>query len=277
MDVIKSSFLNLEEHEGVLFSGKMNTVSFPEEGYDTCFQIEDSSYWFRHRNMSIKVLYDLFGQGKTFFDIGGGNGFVTKGLQDEGIDSVLIEPGWNGCQNAKARGVKNIVCSSLENNTFHPSSVPMIGCFDVVEHIKDAETFIRNIYKALKPGGILMLTVPAYNFLWSNEDVLAGHFRRYKLKKITKDLEVLGFEKVYSTYIFSFLVGLIFMFRTLPDIFRKNKPLDSKQTQKDHQNNGILSNLFDRFLRWEIGRIKKGKTIPFGSSCLLVVKKPEEI
>jgi len=275
VDLKNECFIGLEEQNGLFYSGIIVPVSFPEEAYDVCFQVEDTSYWFRHRNECIKVLYDRFGRGKTVFDIGGGNGFVTKGLQDYGVNSVLVEPGLHGCLNAKARGVKNIVCGTLENNTFHSSSVPLIGCFDVIEHIEDAETFIRNVYNALEPGGIFILTVPAYNLLWSNEDVLAGHFRRYRLKTIIKDLEYVGFEKVFGTYLFSLLVVPIFMFRTLPDILGKNKHLDSKKAEKDHQSKGVLSKLFVWVLKWESNRIKMGKSIFFGSSCLVVMKKPE--
>ena len=69
------------------------------------------------------------------FDIGGGNGFVSLGVQGAGIETVLVEPGPEGAQNAKNRGLQHVVCASFQNAAFESGKIPAIGVFDVVEHI----------------------------------------------------------------------------------------------------------------------------------------------
>jgi 2-polyprenyl-3-methyl-5-hydroxy-6-metoxy-1,4-benzoquinol methylase len=87
---------------------------------------------------------------KTFYDIGGGNGFVAKRLQDEGVKVVLVEPGKVGAKNAYQRGIKNVLCSTLEDAGFAAGAIESVGLFDVVEHIEDDLTFLKNIHNYMK-------------------------------------------------------------------------------------------------------------------------------
>jgi hypothetical protein len=65
-------------------------ISYPSEGNDVCFQIEDDSFWFHHRNRIITSVFSQFPPEGTIFDVGGGNGFVSLGLQQAGLDAVLV-------------------------------------------------------------------------------------------------------------------------------------------------------------------------------------------
>ena len=127
-----------------------------------------------------------------FFDIGGGNGYVSKGLEDQGVSTVLVEPGIQGCLNAKAKGLSTVVCSTLENAGFQNNTLPAAGLFDVVEHIENDVAFLSSVNQYLVSGGKLYITVPAYNALWSAEDTDAGHYRRYTLDSMGKTLKAAG-------------------------------------------------------------------------------------
>lgn len=274
LNLLLMGIVNLENNlilkDGIWYPQNSTRVSYPEKGNDECFQIEDSSFWFKHRNISIINLAKRFSPGETFWDIGGGNGFVSSGLQQSGFEVVLIEPGVHGCINAKSRGLKNIICSSLENLKFSESSLASCGLFDVAEHIEDDFSFLKNIHFLLKPSGFLYLTVPAYNVLWSDEDVIAGHYRRYTIKSITSLLHSAGFKVHYATYLFSMLPLPIFLFRTIPSKLKPiRKAADIKRLKQDHSN--VL--LLNKVLKWETERIKKLKRIPLGSSCMVVAQK----
>jgi len=240
-----------------------------------CQQIEQDSFWFNHRNNIIIEAVKIFSPQKTFFDIGGGNGFVSKGLQNAGINVVLIEPGLEGAINAKNRNIKNVVCSTLEDAEFDNSSLDSIGLFDVVEHIKDDSIFLTDIHRYLKNNGYIYITVPAYSFLWSNDDVDAGHYRRYSLKKINELLSKCGFSIEYSTYFFSILPLPIFLFRSIPSILgMNNKSSDLVKNKKEHSNKkGVVNSIMRKVWSLELGKIKKSKKINFGSSCFIVGKK----
>ena len=98
-----------------------------------------------------------------------------------------------------------------------------VGLFDVVEHIEDDYFFLNNINKYLKEDGYVYITVPAFNFLWSNEDVDAGHFKRYTTSELNGLLKKSGFTIIQSTYIFSILPLPVFLFRSLPSKLGLNK------------------------------------------------------
>ena len=142
-----------KDENGIYYSKSDSSISYPEEGNENCFQIEQDSFWFNHRNNIIAESVLKHSAKKVFFDIGGGNGFVAKRLQDDGIKTVLVEPGKTGVINAYKRGIKNVLCSTLEDAGFPPKRIDSVGLFDVVEHIEDDYAFLNNINKYLKDGG----------------------------------------------------------------------------------------------------------------------------
>lgn len=266
---------NILEKDGIYFCKNNSAVSYPEDGNQNCFIIEDNSFWFRHRNNCISESVKKYSKDKVFFDIGGGNGFVSMGLNKSGIETVVVEPGIQGCVNAKSRGLENILCATLQDADFNKESIESAGLFDVVEHIEDDVEFLRILSEYLKKGAKLYITVPSFNWLWSNEDNFAGHYRRYTLKSMKKVLEKAGYEIEYSTYIFSILPLPVMLFRCLPyRLGLAKKSEDLSKNEKEHkERKGILSGLLNRIWNWEINKIKKNKRIFFGGSCFVVAKK----
>lgn len=276
--------------DGIWRSATEEAVSYPTEGNDVCFALEDGSFWFRHRNQCIARLvrqYPPRNHG-ALFDIGGGNGFVARGLMSIGVEVVLVEPGPSGAANAKRRGVKHIVQATTDTAGFLPGSFPAAGLFDVLEHIRDDVVFLKSIRELLMPQGRLYLTVPAFRFLWSEEDDLAGHYRRYSMSQLRKTLAAAGFEVEFATYIFRFLPLPIFLFRTLRHWFgfkRRNRSIatamrdhgasrEQARTQ-DHLEAGPPSGgLPGRLLAAELAVLDRGRSMRFGGSCLVVARKP---
>jgi hypothetical protein len=268
-------FDKLKNKNGIWVTEKQSSISYPEEGNDRYFQIENESFWFRHRNNCIISLARDFKIKEPFFDIGGGNGFVSRGMQQAGFEVILLEPGLSGCLNAQKQGLKNIICSTLEESGIAKDQIPAGGLFDVVEHIQDDIGFLRKVQESLVPDGLLILTVPAFNALWSDEDRYIGHFRRYTLKTITKALEEAGFQIEYKTYLFSFLIVPILFFRSLPSLLKINtKRGEIKTIKKDHLPAGPSGKIINSLLRWERKMVEKKKQIWIGSSCLLIARKP---
>lgn len=269
---------NIEKgDDGIYYSKGNSKISYPEAGNANCMQIEENSFWFSHRNKIISTVVSTYSKSKMFFDIGGGNGFVSKALQTKGIETVLVEPGIQGAKNAKKRNLENIVCSTLEEAQFEQCSLGAVGLFDVVEHIENDIQFLTELYGYLENGEYIFITVPAFNMLWSKEDDDTGHYRRYSLKELEKKLKTAGFSIEYSTYFFSILPFPIFLFRSLPSKLGINsKSNDLSKHQKEHkQKSGILNTIINKIWNIEESRIKKMKRIRFGGSCLVVGKKNE--
>src|SRR6266568_7755747 len=85
--------------DGTWITGSISAVSYPEAGNDICFDIEDASFWFRHRNACIRAVVERYPPAGLFLDIGGGNGYVAQALQALGIEVALVEPGSAGARN----------------------------------------------------------------------------------------------------------------------------------------------------------------------------------
>jgi SAM-dependent methyltransferase len=265
---------NLELGDDGIWISKGNSgVSYPAEGNQACFEIEDHSFWFQHRNRCIASVVRGFPPAGALFDLGGGNGFVSLGLQNAGWQSIVVEPGHTGAVNARKRGLANVICATLEDADFRSHSVPAAGLFDVLEHIADDGHFLRMLRERLIPGGRIYLTVPAYPWLWSAEDVAAGHFRRYTRSSLASVLERSGFEVEFASYIFSPLPLPILASRTIPSLLGRRKAENVDQGIREHRPaSKALAGLAGGAFEWELRRLERKKTIPAGGSCLVVAR-----
>jgi SAM-dependent methyltransferase len=259
--------------DGIWFAPRKAPVSYPEDGNAACLQIEDRSFWFRHRNRCIASVVRRFAPQGELLDIGGGNGYVAKGLLEAGIACALLEPGIDGALAARARGVDPVICARLEDLGMASGSVSAAGMFDVLEHIEDEAAALQQVYELLRPGGLLFLTVPAYAFLHSADDVAAGHFRRYTLRGLRRAVIGSGFRQEYATYLFAPLPPLVLLLRTLPSMLNLRRPADAELQASEHVCQGLTARMLERLLDSEAQRIRAGGTIPFGTSCLAVCVK----
>lgn len=269
-----SSHLNLVD--GIWRPEDDEAVSYPEHGNEICFQVEDRSYWFAHRNRCIVETMKNFPPAGMFYDLGGGNGFVSAALQKAGQPTVLVEPG-SGAVNARTRGVAHVVQSTLEAARFESGSLCAAGAFDVLEHIEDDTGFLGLLTSLLKPGGRFYCTVPAAQFLWSQEDVYAGHHRRYSERRLRRDLEQAGLRVEFISHFFAWLVAPVLLFRTLPFVLRGRRDVGGSaadRVQSDHALPAWLAVIVDALHRWELKRLRRSSTIPIGSSLLCVARKP---
>ncbi len=266
---------NLEFNQSGLWTSRTaSLISYPEEGNQSCFAVEEASFWFRHRNACILNAVRSFPPSGTFFDVGGGNGYVSRALQEDGFDVVLVEPGATGAQNARHRGIRNVVQSTLEDAAFQPQTLPAVGLFDVVEHIEDDLAFLREINRLLTPDGRVYIAVPAFQWLWSHEDESAHHWRRYTIASLSKVLQQSGYVVEYSTYFFGFLILPIFFFRVLPYRLGLRRAVDAHlASRSDHVPNRHVNEILNKLTSRELSKISAGKRLKRGGSCLVVARK----
>ena len=259
--------------DGIWYGADAQAVSYPAEGHSACFALEDASYWFRHRNACIVAAVQAFppADGGTILDVGGGNGFVARGLLDAGFDAVLLEPGAAGARNAQRRGVRQVICATTDTAGLRDGSLAAVGLFDVVEHIDDDVAFLRSLRRKLRGGGRLYATVPALQALWSKSDVRAGHFRRYSRAAIARTIADAGFAVDYATCIFRPLPLPIFLFRALPDRLGVALVRDAKNDEREHRvAGGALARALERVLASEVHNVRAARRMRFGASCLVV-------
>ena len=261
--------------DGIWQSKHDTSFSYSADGNSRCYEIEENSFWFRHRNNCILALLASFLPVENFLEIGGGNGIVAKAIQDSGIETILMEPGITGAQNALHRGIRHVISATLDEAGIRPKTIHAAGLFDVLEHIESEYDFLRSIHNILTDSGKLFLTVPAYTLIWSSDDAYAGHYRRYTLNGLQKALCRSGFHIEYATYFFSVLPLPIFLRRTVPSMlgFQKNREAQSKHMREHSIKSRFMENILNRIWDWELMRIHERKSIPFGSSCMAVATK----
>ncbi|MHC4571966.1 MAG: class I SAM-dependent methyltransferase [Planctomycetota bacterium] len=261
---------------GIWFPTNRSQISYPEDGNIRCLKIEADSFWFTHRNNCIVEVIRLYPPDGPVLDVGGGNGFVSLAINNAGVDTIFLEPGFQGCINAHNRGISPIICSTLEDAAFKPHSIPAIGIFDLLEHIENDVAFLSKLKTLLIPNGRLYITVPAYDFLSSFDDKRAGHYRRYTTKSLSKKLTSIGFAVEFKTYIFRLLPVPILLFRTIPSKLGLRKKSELEKVRKEHDRPaGWLSHLLTTVLDTEIKQLRSKKAISFGGSCLVVATVPK--
>lgn len=130
-------------------------------------------------------------------EIGCGIGNFTKSLTKYGkVTAIDINNDYIEQAKKKVGGYARIGFGDIEkgNYFFKGRVFDTIVCINVLEHIKDDVMALQNIYKLLKPNGILILHVPAHLFLYGSIDAAIGHFRRYEIKKLINNMQSSGFE-----------------------------------------------------------------------------------
>jgi 2-polyprenyl-3-methyl-5-hydroxy-6-metoxy-1,4-benzoquinol methylase len=257
-----------------IWYGPEETISYPDEGAEFYGEIEDESFWFIHRNNCLVELVRQFSPSGPIFDIGGGNGTVSLAFEKNGFPTVLVEPQPGGIKNASDRGLTSLVCASFEKAGFFDNSLPSVAMLDVVEHIQADHEFIKSIKQKLIPGGLMYISVPAFEFIWTIKDEYYGHYRRYTRSSISKLLRDEGLEVLYTSYIFSILPFPIFFLRALPNRLGLNKNIQKlEQSQHKKGQQGLVGSVLNKIWNWEVGRIHKKQPIRLGSSCLVVARK----
>lgn len=248
-------------------------ISYPPSGHKILGELEETSFWFNHRNDVLIAAVRHFPPFGRILDVGGGNGYVSKALINAGFEATVVEPGPDGARTARERGLE-VIESPFQDVNVEPGSVSGIGAFDVIEHINDDTKLLLDFYRALPSGGRLYLTVPAYPWLWSKDDIDAGHFRRYSVSQLKARVGEAGFVVRFATYFFACLVLPVVALRTLPSALGIRQESTPQSMAADHAPRGGVAGLV---LNWclsvERRVIVKGRRIPFGTSVLMIAEK----
>jgi SAM-dependent methyltransferase len=205
------------QEDGVRYfaADRSTALSYPDEGLGILEGAESGSgYWFHHRTQSVAALLSRFGV-TSMWEIGAGNGAMADQLTASLEHVVTVEPLAAGAQSAADMGLPAL-CGTLQDLHLPENSVEAIGAFDVVEHIEEPKEFLDEVHRVLRPGGKLIVTVPAFTLLWGDEDDVAGHFRRYTRSSLSMEFAASGFRTLHVEFLFASLVAPAFLVRALP-------------------------------------------------------------
>ncbi len=156
-----------------------------EQVYQTNFELEDKYWWFVARNQIVLTVFERvanLANGETVLDFGCGTGGFAS-LLSKKYNVIGIDPSPIAIEFCKKRGLQNVFQSTLDDFRHNGTMPKAIFALDVIEHIEDDVTTLKRLASLLENDGYLIVTVPAYQWLWSNHDILHMHFRRYNKKK----------------------------------------------------------------------------------------------
>jgi SAM-dependent methyltransferase len=238
---------------------------YPEQMFKDDFS---TSFWVTSRNAAIlEVLRRL--QIGALLEVGAGNGLVAKSIAAEGVAIVAVEPSYLGCKVLASSHIP-VFNGTLDQLSLPSNTLTAVGLFDVLEHVQDTTSLLEEIYRVLAPGGYLVITVPAYQWLFGSFDINVGHVRRYTRKELSRSITSRGFVEFSSRYFFSLLVIPALLLRRVPYLIWGHRGKLSFSEIEEAMNPGkVLNSLLSRYFALE-----QKLQLPFGTSLLMVCQKP---
>jgi SAM-dependent methyltransferase len=177
------------------------------EIYIRMAQVEDDHWWFSGRRLVIDSMLAKAGlpSDAAIFEAGCGTGGNLRMLARRGSVSAM-DFDEQACQFAQARGVGEVARGQLPDQIpFGDRRFDLVLMIDVLEHLDDDGAALRALRERVKPNGTLLLTVPAFQMLWSPHDVSHHHRRRYRAGQLRKVVSEAGYDVRYLSY-YNFLL-----------------------------------------------------------------------
>lgn len=263
-------------------NAERSELTFSPGGYDPAFfnqlaRIEDQHFWFRARNHLILGLARGISSSlkpcDLVLEVGCGTGNVLRVLETACPNSRLVglELWFEGLRHARRRSGASLVQADIRNSPFG-KQFDLVGMFDVLEHLAEDQETLRLVHNSLRPGGKLLLTVPAHQSLWSYFDEAAHHCRRYSANGIRRKLENEGFEVEFLSQFMACIFPIVWAYRKLAGLRRKTdstKQLASEEFRLVPVVNQILTGLLHLEAKW----ICRGHSLPVGTSLVVVARK----
>jgi SAM-dependent methyltransferase len=233
-------------------------------------ELEDRHWWFTARRRIVEsVLARLpLAPGAPILDVGCGTGGNLAMLARFG--SVTgAEYDADAAALACARGIAPVVRAALPDAMpFAASQFQLVTLIDVLEHIDDDRGSLATLAGLLRPGGFLVLTVPAFPFLWSAHDTEHHHKRRYRAAQLRERITAAGLNVQWLSYYNSVLFPPVAMVRLLGKIV-PHKSVGSEVELPPAPLNALLESVFASERHW-LGKVP----VPFGVSLIAVARKP---
>jgi SAM-dependent methyltransferase len=239
-----------------------------ETAYRELYEVEDRHWWFKGRWAVVQALLSRISlpASPLILDAGCGTGGNLKRYATIG-QAEGVEPFEEAVQMCRERGFEAVRQAGLEDLPYEDDRFDLIASTDVLEHIAAEQEALRELLRVTKPGGILVITVPAYMWMWTDEDDNLHHQRRYTRPRLREAVTRAGWEPRVATYFNSFLLPPIALSRLLP---RKSRGDQGDLDRTPASLDGPLS----LPMRAEARLIGAGLTLPAGVSVGIVCRKP---
>jgi len=231
--------------------------------------VDEHHWWFRGRRRVIRAeLARLpLPPSAEVLDAGCGSGRTLQELAGLGrVSGIELSP--EAAAVARGRGSFDVRIGRLEELPWEDGTFELITCLDVIEHTPDDRVTLRELRRVTRPGGWLLVTVPAYPALWSRHDEANHHFRRYGRGSLRAAAVQAGWEPVRMTSFNSLLLAPAALVRLAQRRQRDNGDHAPDLELGPAWLNGVLELPMRLEARW----LSAGRRLPAGLSLLAVLR-----
>jgi SAM-dependent methyltransferase len=239
-----------------------------EHVYQQLYDLEDGHWWFRGRRAVLWAMLRRAGlpDRPQVLDAGCGTG---RNLAEFGRLGTArgVDPSRQAIEFCRRRGLGEVEAAGIESLPFADGTFDLILATDVLEHVERDDVAATELRRVAAPGALLVVTVPAYRWLWSQHDDSHHHLRRYTARSLSGRLAAAGWRPVMLTYFNTLLLPPIALVRVLA---RRRAPRDGRT---DYQlTGGVLNRLLELPMRAEAALIAHGARFPAGVSIGMVCR-----
>ncbi|HEY2258615.1 MAG TPA: class I SAM-dependent methyltransferase [Solirubrobacteraceae bacterium] len=234
-------------------------------------EVDEYHWWYRGRRRVILAELDRLpiGAGACVLDAGCGSGRTLQELTRYGeVHGIELDP--DAAELARSRGYGEVRVGRLEELPWGPATFDLVTCLDVIEHTADDRITLTELLRVTKPGGYLLVTVPAYQSLWSVHDEANHHYRRYGRRTLRAAARAAGWSVERVTSFNSLLLAPAAAVRLLQRRFGTH----NGYTNDLALGPAWLNDVLERPLALEASWLARGHSLPAGLSLLAVLRKP---
>lgn len=234
--------------------------------YAVMRQKEDRHWWFRGRRAVIEALLGRVGGSgeRTILDVGCGTGRNMEMYRAHG-DVFGVDPSPEAVEFCRDRGIEDVRVGDAVDLPYEAGEFGLLTATDVIEHVEDDGAALREMHRVAAADARLLLTVPAYRWMWSDEDERLGHYRRYSRDELVDRAREAGWEPHFCTHFNTILLPPIALARRLPSCGGESTELERTPA--------ALDSLLSMPMRLEAKLVARGLSLPAGVSLGLVCRR----
>jgi SAM-dependent methyltransferase len=239
--------------------------------YEILYRMEETHWWHAARRRIVLDWIEQRYPGRddlAILDAGCGTGLMLQQMSHlgsaEGVD--ISEEALDFC---RKRGLRNVRTADVMHLPFADSSFDVVTALDVLEHLDDDSGALREWRRVLNPGGRIFIFAPAHRWLWSLQDDVSHHKRRYTARTLRAAVERGGLILERQSYVSAFLLPVIYLGRQWLKVLLRFRDANTENDLHPAWSNGILRKVFES----EIPILRR-MNMPFGASLLTVAQKP---
>jgi SAM-dependent methyltransferase len=249
-------------------SMNQSQMEYNRTPYNIETRVEHFHWWFVGRRKLLRfILTSLkIPKGSLAIEVGCGTGANLRTLGSAGLYAIGVDRSTYALNLVRSKDELPLLAGDLNNLPFKTKSVGLIIAMDILEHLEDDGRGINEFYRVLKKNGLLIVTVPAFKFLWGIQDRVTGHKRRYTRKQIVNRLREMGFDILRSSYFNFFLFFPILIVRWIIRF------LDLKIESENEINHPLMNFFLKSIFSLEVSALRY-LSFPFGVSLFCVAKK----